>query len=95
MWWYGPQRRLTRTVCGRFVGTPQPATVDEPASDGVQGNSPGYPAVKRAFLVGQDPAPGTGDRAGQGLGMVHAESPVYASDHRAVVAHYQLQRRPT
>ena len=50
----------------------------------------GAKAVRKTWLVGQDPKPGVGrDRnvtADEGhLGMVHKESKLWASDHRAVV----------
>lgn len=41
--------------------------------------------VKDVRLIGQDPAAGSDKFAGQGFGMVHSKSPVYASDHRGVL----------
>lgn len=46
--------------------------------------------VLRAFLLGQDPLPGTEMHEGKGGGMVGQRSPVYASDHRAVVTDFLL-----
>lgn len=42
------------------------------------------------YLVGQDPVEGTEEHANTGIGMVHALSPVYASDHRGVVAVFEF-----
>jgi endonuclease/exonuclease/phosphatase family metal-dependent hydrolase len=46
----------------------------------------------RVFLMGQDPLPGTGRREDEevAVGMSHRMSPVWASDHRAVVADFTL-----
>jgi endonuclease/exonuclease/phosphatase family metal-dependent hydrolase len=44
-------------------------------------------AVDEAFVVGQDATPGT--EMGTG-GMVSAQSPIFASDHRAVAAHIRI-----
>ena len=46
--------------------------------------------VHRAYLVGQDPLPGTEGGEGRRAGMVSEYSPIYASDHRALVAHLSL-----
>jgi endonuclease/exonuclease/phosphatase family metal-dependent hydrolase len=43
-------------------------------------------AVNTAYLLGQDPLPATEATEGKGLGMVSQNSPIYASDHRALVA---------
>jgi endonuclease/exonuclease/phosphatase family metal-dependent hydrolase len=61
--------------------------------------SPGGVRVKRYFLAGQDAMAGTdahhegsGAPPGQGSnqGMVHARSPIWASDHRAVAVDLEL-----
>jgi endonuclease/exonuclease/phosphatase family metal-dependent hydrolase len=44
-------------------------------------------AVDEAYVVGQDATPGT--EMGTG-GMVSAQSPIFASDHRAVAAHIRF-----
>jgi endonuclease/exonuclease/phosphatase family metal-dependent hydrolase len=41
--------------------------------------------VAAAYLLGQDPLPATEATEGKGLGMVSQNSPIYASDHRALV----------
>ena len=44
--------------------------------------------VGKAWLVGQDPVPGTDMGEGKGLGMVHERSAWYASDHRGVAVEF-------
>lgn len=44
------------------------------------------------FLLGQDALPGTEAYEGRGLGMTADRSPIYASDHRAVVLDLGLAR---
>ena len=69
---------------------------DSPAVTGEPATTPEeWPQVTEVYLVGQDPVPGTEHNHGKGYGMVHASSPIYASDHRAVVAKYRLRQRPT
>lgn len=46
--------------------------------------------VTSVHLFGQAPYPGTEHLEGQGYGMVHANSPLYASDHRGVVTDVRL-----
>ena len=57
------------------------------------GGCEGLPAcgatVQKAWLVGQDPVPGTDMGEGKGLGMVHERSAWYASDHRGVVVEFR------
>lgn len=48
-------------------------------------------SVMRHFLMGQDPLPGTDTMEGLGAGMLSQRSPIYASDHRAVVVDLQLE----
>jgi hypothetical protein len=47
---------------------------------------------QRYFLLGQDALPGTEAFEGRGLGMTTDRSPIYASDHRAVVFDFALRR---
>ena len=51
-------------------------------------------AVHRSYVIGQDPLPATEGGEGRGLGMTHEYSPIYASDHRGLVAHLSLQQQP-
>jgi len=58
-------------------------------------------AVADAWLIGQDPAPGTGpdpdatpDPDAEHVGMVHGASPLWASDHRGVVFDLIVGRNP-
>jgi hypothetical protein len=45
--------------------------------------------VVRCGLLGQEPTPDTAENAGrEGIGMLDLESPVWASDHRAVYADF-------
>jgi hypothetical protein len=46
------------------------------------------------FLLGQDGLPGTEAYEGRGLGMTDQRSPIYASDHRAVVVDFLLSAPP-
>jgi len=45
-------------------------------------------SVRDAWLIGQDPVQGT--EHSDPVGMVHEDSPLWASDHRGVVADYDL-----
>lgn len=48
-------------------------------------------SVARHFLLGQDPLPGTDTMEGLGAGMLSQRSPIYASDHRAVVVDLTIE----
>lgn len=47
-------------------------------------------SVREVFLIGQNPVPGVGAESAAGLGMVHADSPLFASDHRGVVVRLEV-----
>lgn len=55
-----------------------------------QVHAPPCVQVDRVWLAGQDPLPLTEVHEGNGRGMVSDRSPVFASDHRALVADLQI-----
>lgn len=89
---------LAGTPCGAPVCADEPDVLAEEGEDGGAPPSRRHPVcvgVHRSYVVGQDPLPGTEGNEGRGLGMVHSYSPIYATDHRGLVAHVSMQQRGT
>lgn len=50
--------------------------------------------VSKVMLKGQDATEDTRDQKSEGGGMLDTDSPVWASDHRAVLAHLMIAKNP-
>jgi len=74
-----PTKRIDLVLAGRVRAA---ATAAAPC--------PGDLTVTRVYTLGQDPLPGTESMEGRGLGMVSHRSPIWPSDHRAVVVDARL-----
>jgi hypothetical protein len=88
-----PVKRIDMLLAGTPGGAP--VCTDEGGVAGDDDDDDIHPrcvAVHRSYVVGQDPLPGTEGNEGRGLGMVHSYSPIYATDHRGLVAHVSLQQ---
>lgn len=93
-----PVKRIDLLLAGTPDGRPTCEGAEGEASEGAQRHAAsGHQQqrmcirVHRAFVAGQDPLPGTEGNEGRRMGMTSEWSPIYASDHRALVAHISLQ----
>jgi endonuclease/exonuclease/phosphatase family metal-dependent hydrolase len=87
-----PVKRIDLMFAGYRAGSSDSfskAPLCDPKKVGVNGGR-GCVHADRVWVVGQDPLPGTEGGEGRGLGMNHEHSPIYSSDHRAVVTSFRI-----
>lgn len=92
-----PVKRIDLLLAGTPEGAPTCEELEEVgAAAAVASAAPAGVCVRvhRAYVAGQDPLPGTEGNEGRRMGMVSEWSPVWASDHRALLAHVSLQPTP-
>jgi endonuclease/exonuclease/phosphatase family metal-dependent hydrolase len=82
-----PKKRIDTA----FITSMPPAESGLP--DHRPNHSPSTIEVRDAWLVGQQPVPGSGNSSNpEHVGMVHPDSPLWASDHRGVVFDLVINR---